>query len=176
MKRARSSASSRVRVSFSCRNRGFAHANNRGYVTTDARYVLFLNPDTEILQGTFAELVRALDERPSVGLVGVRQVDAENSLAPTIRRFPNALRALGDALASERWPVAAGAFGERVLDTGAYEREVSCDWTSGSFMLARREALESAGLMDERFFIFSEEPDLCYRIKQAGWDVRHFPG
>ena len=42
-------------------------------------------------------------------------------------------------------------------------------------MLARREALESAGLMDERFFIFSEEPDLCYRIKQAGWDVRHLP-
>ena len=159
----------------SCRNKGFAHANNRGYVTTDARYVLFLNPDTEILQGTFAELVRALDERPSVGLVGVRQVDAENSLAPTIRRFPNALRALGDALASERWPVAAGAFGERVLDAGSYEREVSCDWTSGSFMLARREALESAGLMDERFFIFSEEPDLCYRIKQAGWDVRHVP-
>ena len=42
-------------------------------------------------------------------------------------------------------------------------------------MLARREALESAGLMDERFFIYSEEPDLCYRIKQAGWDVRHVP-
>ena len=59
-----------------CRNRGFAHANNRGYMTTNARYVLFLNPDTEILQGTFGELVRALDERPGVGLVGVRQVDA----------------------------------------------------------------------------------------------------
>jgi hypothetical protein len=159
----------------SCRNRGFAHANNRGYMTTNARYVLFLNPDTEILQGTFGELVHALDERPGVGLVGVRQIDAANSLAPSIRRFPNALRALGDALASERWPVGAGAFGERVLDIGTYEREVSCDWTSGSFMLARREALESAGLMDERFFLYAEEPDLCYRIKQAGWDVRHFP-
>ena len=76
-----------------CENRGFAHANNRGALTTDARYLLFLNPDTEILEGTFEELVNALDSRPSVGLAGVKQVDAERRLAPTIRYFPNALRA-----------------------------------------------------------------------------------
>ena len=50
-----------------------------------------------------------------------------------------------------------------------------CDWTSGSFMLARREALLGAGLLDERFFIYSEEPDLCMRIKRDGWQVRHLP-
>ena len=49
-----------------------------------------------------------------------------------------------------------------------YEQDIACDWTSGSFMLARREALESAGGFDERFFIFSEEVDLCLRIRQAG--------
>jgi N-acetylglucosaminyl-diphospho-decaprenol L-rhamnosyltransferase len=158
-----------------CENRGFAHANNRGFMATDARYVLFLNPDTEILKGTFGDLVRALDERPSVGLIGVKQITADGVLFPTIRRFPNALRALGEALWSERWPFHPSWSGERELDLSVYEREVDCDWTSGSFMLGRREALLSGGILDERFFIYGEEPDLCLRMKKAGWKVRHLP-
>jgi GT2 family glycosyltransferase len=156
-------------------NRGFAHANNRGAETCDARYILFLNPDTEIVDGTFGDLVRAMDERPDVGLAGVRQLTGDGVLWPTIRRFPNAGRALGEALASERWPRRWEWSGERETDLSIYDREVACDWTSGSFMLARRDALLAAGLLDERFFIYSEEPDLCLRIKRAGWDVRHLP-
>jgi N-acetylglucosaminyl-diphospho-decaprenol L-rhamnosyltransferase len=163
-----------VRV-VSCENRGFAHANNRGLMTSDARYALFLNPDTEILDGTFDQLVSALDERPEVGLVGVRQMTADDELFPTIRRFPNALRALGEALGSERWGRGIPWLGERELRMDRYDTEVACDWTSGSFMLARREALESAGYMDERSFIYSEEPDLCLRMKRAGWEIRHLP-
>src|SRR5919202_2032017 len=87
-----------------CENRGFSHANNRGLMTCDARYVLFLNPDTEILEGTMEELVRALDERPTVGLAGVRQVTADGELFPTIRRFPTAWRALAEAAGCERLP------------------------------------------------------------------------
>jgi N-acetylglucosaminyl-diphospho-decaprenol L-rhamnosyltransferase len=156
-------------------NHGFSHANNRGLITTDARYVLFLNPDTEILSGTFEELVRALDARPEVGLAGARQVTADGALFPTIRRFPNALRLLGDALGAERLPHRPGWLGERELDLTLYDTELECDWTSGSFLMARREALESAGYLDERFFIYSEETDLCLRIKQAGWEIRHLP-
>jgi GT2 family glycosyltransferase len=156
-------------------NRGFAHGNNRGLETTTARYVLFLNPDTQIVTGTFGALVSELDERGDIGLVGVRQLTPDGELFPTIRRFPNAARALGDALRSERWPLRPSWAGERVLDPAAYEREFECDWTSGSFMLARREALQSAGFLDERFFIYSEEPDLCLRIKRAGWRVIHVP-
>lgn len=158
-----------------CENHGFAHANNRGLMTTDARYVLFLNPDTEVREGTFGELVAALDARPSVGLAGVRQLTGGGELYPTIRRFPNALRALGQGLLSERFPVRPAWLFERELDLALYQQEVDCDWTSGSFMLARREALESAGFMDERFFIYSEEPDLCLRLKRAGWEIRHLP-
>src|SRR5712691_6473453 len=139
-----------------CENRGFAHANNRGFMASDARYVLFLNPDTEILEGTFGDLVRALDGRPEVGLIGVKQVTTDGALFPTIRRFPNALRALGEALWSEHFPFRASWLGERELDMTLYDSEVECDWTSGSFMLARREALLSAGILDERFFIYSE--------------------
>jgi N-acetylglucosaminyl-diphospho-decaprenol L-rhamnosyltransferase len=144
-------------------------------MTCDARYTLFLNPDTEVLDGTFAHLIRELDERPEVGLAGVRQVTADGELLPTIRRFPSALRALGEALGSERWGRSLPMLGERELRMDRYEREIGCDWTSGSFMIARREALESAGFLDERSFIYSEEPDLCLRMKKAGWEIRHLP-
>jgi N-acetylglucosaminyl-diphospho-decaprenol L-rhamnosyltransferase len=156
-------------------NRGFAHGNNRGLETTEARYVLFLNPDTQIVEGMFGDLIADVDRGPDIGLVGVRQLTPDQELYPTIRRFPSAARAMGDALRSERWPIRPAWAGERVLHDEAYGREFECDWTSGSFMLARREALQSAGFLDERFFIYSEEPDLCLRIKRAGWRVFHLP-
>lgn len=158
-----------------CENRGFSHANNRALMACDARYVLFLNPDTEVIAGTFGELVGLLDDRPEVGLAGVRQVTADGTLWPTMRRFPNALRALGEAVAVEQAPVRPRWAGERLLDTSLYERETPCDWISGSFMVVRREALEGAGFLDERFFIYSEETDLAFRIKKSGWEVRHLP-
>jgi N-acetylglucosaminyl-diphospho-decaprenol L-rhamnosyltransferase len=157
-------------------NHGFAHANNRGAMTSAARYILFLNPDTEIVEGTFGELVAAMDARPDVGLAGVRQLTGDGTLWPTIRYFPSVSRAIGEALVSERWPRRPAWAGERELDLRRYEREVECDWTSGSFMFARREALLSAGLLDERFFIYSEEPDLCLRLLRAGWRTVHLPG
>jgi hypothetical protein len=94
---------------------------------------------------------------------------------PTIRRFPTPLRTACEALGSEHLPLRAPWLGERELDPQAYERDTECDWLSGSFMLARRETLQAAGLMDERYFLFCEEPDLCKRIKQAGWEVHHLP-
>jgi N-acetylglucosaminyl-diphospho-decaprenol L-rhamnosyltransferase len=171
-------------------NLGFAYGNNRGLAHTRARYVLLLNPDTEVIEGTLADVVATLDAQPEVGVAGVRQVGTHGELLPTIRRFPNALRALAEALGCERWPVLpwagerlwpgagerlrAGA-GERVLDPAVYARASDCDWVVGSFLLARREALLAAGLLDERFFLYSEEPDLCLRVARAGWRVRHLP-
>lgn len=158
-----------------CRNHGFSHANNRALMTCDARYVLFLNPDTEVLDGTFEELVQMMDARPTVGLAGARQVNAEGQLDTTIRRFPNALRAVGEAIAAERLRGRPRWLGERELDLAVYDTEVECDWTSGSFMLARREAIESAGFLDERYFMYSDETDFCRRIRMAGWEIRHLP-
>jgi GT2 family glycosyltransferase len=159
----------------SCPNHGFAYANNCALRTIDADWALLLNPDTELLEGTLAALLGAVQARPSVGLVGVRQLTSDGQLFPTIRRFPNAMRSLFEALGSERFPFRASWLGERELDSRVYERDVACDWTSGSFMLVRSEALQSAGLMDERFFLYSEETDLCLRIRKAGWEIRHIP-
>jgi GT2 family glycosyltransferase len=156
-------------------NRGFSHANNRALETCTARYALLLNPDTEILDGTFSALVEEMDARPDVGVIGVRQVMGDGQLYPTIRRFPNAARALGDALGLDGWRARPSWLGERDVDVAHHDAIQECDWTVGAFMLARREALMSAGLLDERFFLFSDEPDLCLRIKRAGWRVLHLP-
>ena len=158
-----------------CRNRGFSHGNNRALLTTDSRYVLFLNPDTETIAGTYEDLVRFMDDHPTVGLIGVKQLTGDGALFPTVRRFPSAVRALAQAFGSERFGLKGSWAGERVLDLDRYDTVLPCDWTSGSFMFARREALESAGYMDERSFIYSEEPDLCLRMKKAGWDILHVP-
>lgn len=158
-----------------CANRGFGAANNRALETADARYVLFLNPDTEFLRGGLKELVAALDQRPHVGLAGVRQVTGNDELAPSIRRFPSTANMLAEAFAVERVPLLRRFLGERVVEPAAYDRETPCDWTSGSFMLARGEALRQAGGFDERFFLFSEETDLCRRLKEAGWEIIHMP-
>jgi GT2 family glycosyltransferase len=157
-----------------CANRGFAHANNQAAINADARYVLFLNPDTEGVDGTLADLVAHLDAHPEIGLAGCRQLDADGRLCPTARRFPSVGRAIGEAIGPERIALAR-RLGESELDLSRYDREMACDWTAGSFMLVRREALAAAGLLDERFFFYSEEVDLCLRIKRAGWEVHHLP-
>ena len=156
-------------------NRGFASANNRGLAVVDAEWVLFLNPDTQILSGTFADLIRAVRAHPTVGLAGVKQLDENGVLDPTMRRFPSVVRSLSSSLGGERLPFHASWAGERVLELELYDRETRCDWTVGSFMLVRRAALDDVGGMDERFFLYSEETDFCRRIHQAGWYVIHLP-
>lgn len=157
------------------RNRGFAYGCNRGIEQARARWLLLLNPDTEVLDGTFAQLLELADAKADVGVVGVRQVKGDGSMCRTIHRFPSVSRALGEALFSERWPRHPSWAGERELDLDVYERETECDWPTGSFLMIRREALLSVGLLDERFFLYCEEPDLCLRVKQAGWRVVHMP-
>jgi GT2 family glycosyltransferase len=158
-----------------CENRGFGHANNRGLEVADARYVLFINPDTEVREGELADLVAELDRQPRVGLAGARQLRPDGSLAPSIRRFPSAPNMLAEALGIERIPGARRRFGERELDQREYARQRPCDWTSGSFMLVRQAALDEVGGFDERFFLYCEETDLCWRLKRAEWDVVHLP-
>src|SRR5207249_2175210 len=101
---------------------------------------LFINPDTEFRIGTLADLVRLLDERPTVGAVGVRQVDPEGELIPTARWLPGPMRALAEALGSERSPIRAKWMGQRELRLDRYNHEFTCEWVSGSFVACRREA------------------------------------
>jgi hypothetical protein len=158
-------------------NRGFAHALNVGVASTSAPFVLLLNPDTEIVDGTLERLVAELDSHPDVALVGARQVWPDGELQYTIRRFPSVVRWLGESLGSEGWPrrLRSPLLGERELAPAVYDRPTRCDWTVGSFMLARRAALDAVGGFDEDYFLYCEEPDLCLRLRQKGWGVQHRP-
>jgi hypothetical protein len=155
-------------------NRGFAAGNNVGLERAAGRYVLLLNPDVEIEQGTLAELVEAMDKRPDVGLASVVHRGSDGRLQPSIRRFPSVARDFGESLFASRWPMLR-TLQELETRPEAYAREHSVDWMVGAFLIARSEALADVGPMDERFFLYSEEVDWCYRFGSAGWDVRHLP-
>ncbi|HXA53709.1 MAG TPA: glycosyltransferase family 2 protein [Solirubrobacteraceae bacterium] len=155
-------------------NVGFAAANNLALALARGRYVLLLNPDVEIASGTFAELIALLDARPRVGVASVIQRGGEGELQYSIRRYPSPLRAFGEALAPGGLP-GLRRWGEEERNAARYREERSADWLVGAFLIARAEVVAQIGGLDERFFLYSEETDWCYRARAAGWDVRHLP-
>ena len=155
-------------------NNGFAASNNVALPRARGRYVLLLNPDVEIASGTFADLVAALDERPEVGIASVVQQWPDGRLQQSIRRCPSATRQFVEALTNARWP-GVRRISEVEWDERAYAQETSAHWLVGAFLIARREAIEQVGVMDDGFFLYSEEKDWCHRFGLAGWDVRHLP-
>lgn len=154
-------------------NVGFAAANNAGFRAARGRYVLALNPDIELRWGDFDALVAAMDARPAVGAASVIQEESDGTLQ-SIRRDPSLGRALSEALMLKRLPGCAG-WQERELDPDAYGEDREADWLVGAFLVLRWEALAAVEGFDERFFMYSEEADLCRRVRAAGWEVRHLP-
>ncbi len=156
------------------RNLGFAAANNRALSIARGRYVLLLNPDAEVVSGTFAGLLAALDAQPRIGAASVLQCAPDGHLLLSIRRFPSPLRAFGEAIAAARWTPFA-TWREEEPRASAYARQTPADWLVGAFLVVRAQALEQVGGLDERFFLYSEEADWCRRIARAGWEVAHIP-
>jgi GT2 family glycosyltransferase len=154
-------------------NVGFAAANNAGFAAARGRYLLALNPDTAVRWGRFQTLIDAMDARPSVGAASVIQEEADGSLQ-SIRRDPSVARALSEALLLRKLP-GCRSWQERELDQRAYAEERAADWLVGAVLILRREAVAGVGGFDERFFMYSEEADLCRRVRAAGWEVRHLP-
>jgi GT2 family glycosyltransferase len=155
-------------------NIGFAAANNRGFRLARGRYVLLLNPDVETTAGTLDELVARLDARTEIGMASVIQTTPEGALEHSIRRYPSPWLSFGEALAAPRW-TPLGRWREEEPREARYRTETSADWLVGAFLIARTQALLEVGPLDERFFLYSEETDWCYRFRRAGWEVCHLP-
>jgi GT2 family glycosyltransferase len=156
-------------------NGGFAAGCNLGVAAGQAPYVLLLNPDARIEPKDLRALKKVLDHEPEVGLAAPRILEEDGSLAFSQRRFPRLRSTFSQALFLHRlWPNASWT-DELIRNKDAYDRPASPDWVSGACMLIRREVLEAVNGLDEDFFLYCEDIDLCARIRDAGWTIRFDP-
>ena len=157
-------------------NRGFARAVNQGAAGAAGRHLLLLNPDAEIGAEALDRCVAFLDAHPDVGVVGARVENPDGTLQRACRRsVPTPLVSLfrlgGLRRLFPRHP-AARAYN---LDDADPARTLDVDAVSGSFLMARREAWERAGGLDERYFLYAEDIDFCLAVKAAGYRVVYYP-
>jgi N-acetylglucosaminyl-diphospho-decaprenol L-rhamnosyltransferase len=144
---------------------GFGANHNTVIRATSGRYVYVLNEDTTADDWAFDRLVAYLDANPGVAVLGPRIVYPDGRLQDSAWRFPTPLvSALG--------LVTVGKLGVK-QSGGDAPRPV--DWVMGAALVLRREALDQVGLFDEDFFLYSEEVDLQYRLRQAGWETHYYP-
>ncbi|NOZ06362.1 MAG: glycosyltransferase family 2 protein [Chloroflexi bacterium] len=152
-------------------NVGFARANNQAIRRSNGRYVLLLNPDTEVQPGALETLVRFMDEHPQAGAAGARLLNPDGTLQPSCHPMPT--------LSRELWRlVHLDAFRSyAVYQMAAWDLALprQVDVVQGACLILRREVLDNVGLLDEEYFIYSEEVDLCYRIWRAGWRIFWVP-
>ena len=156
-------------------NRGFAAGCNAGWRASDASFVLFLNPDATIDPESVRRLARVAGD-PTVGAVGPKILEADGTVAPSQRLFPRVISTFSQALFLHRLFPRAPWATELVNDASEYERVGEAEWISGACVLVRRELLERLNGLDEGFFMYCEDKDLCRRIRDAGLAVRYEPG
>jgi N-acetylglucosaminyl-diphospho-decaprenol L-rhamnosyltransferase len=156
------------------RNLGYGGGVNRGLAAIGRpEFVLVANPDLAIHKGALAPLVEALRQHPAWAVVGPRILTPEGVAYPSARRFPSPLVAAGHAVLGARFP--QNPFTRRYRTPDLQDRPSEVDWVSGACFLARRSALEDVGGFDERYFMFAEEMDLCWRLGRAGWRIGFEP-
>lgn len=156
-------------------NRGFAAAVNQALAAGDGDLVLLLNPDVAEIRGDWTTLERIFADEARVGAVGVRIVDPSSDLQHTCRREPRVFDFLSETLGlPQRFARWSQPKRFRMLDW-SYSDERAVDAACGAFLVLRREALEDVGLLDERFFVYTEELDLLVRAKRRGWQTYFTP-
>jgi len=156
-------------------NLGFTRANNQALRRARGRYLMLLNPDTRLVEDALARMLAFMEQNPTVGLLGPQLRYGDGSLQSSRRRFPTLAMALMESTLLEQWfPHNRWARAYRLEDEPS-DHIQDVDWVTGACMLVRRQVLETVGLLDERFFMYSEELDWCRRIAQAGWRVVYFP-
>jgi hypothetical protein len=157
-------------------NTGFAKANNQGMEVASGRYVLLLNSDTLVQPDTLDTMIRFMDTHPELGASGCKVILPDGSLDKACKRgFPTPSASFYYAFGwSKRYPDNP-KYNQYQLGHLSPDDEYPVDVLVGAFMLVRRETIEQVGGLDETFFMYGEDIDWCYRIKQAGWGIYYYP-
>jgi GT2 family glycosyltransferase len=156
-------------------NGGFAHGCNAGWRLGTAPFVLFLNPDARLDARSLWTLAGALARDGRIGAVAPRIVGTDGTLALSQRRFPRLRSTYAQALFLHRLFPWAQWVDELVRSKDAYSSAGAAEWVSGACVLVRRSALERLGGLDEGFFLYCEDIDLCKRLREICYEVRFEP-
>ena len=167
---------SSVRLIRNKENVGFARAHNRGIAASTGDIVVLINPDTVVGRDFFESLESFFGENPKVGIVGPRILNSEGELQLSARREISALSGfLGrTSLLTRLFPRSSLVKNQFPVVTDRSHAS-PVDWVSGACMAIRRDALRGLGSLDERFFMYFEDADLCRRARAAGWLVYYLP-
>lgn len=153
-------------------NVGFARANNMALKLTTGRYLLLINPDTVVQEDTLKVMMQFLDAHPDAGLAGCKILNPDGSFQlPCRRSFPTPWVAFTKTFGLSALFPKSRLFGKYNLTYLSPDETYPVDAVSGSFMMLRREVYERVGGLDEAFFMYGEDLDWCYRIRQAGYNV-----
>jgi N-acetylglucosaminyl-diphospho-decaprenol L-rhamnosyltransferase len=165
-------------------NMGYAAANNLGLkyfgFSTDnselPRYAVLLNPDTVVPPDAFVRMIQLMDDQPDFGVSGPKLVRLDGSLDLACRRgFPSVEVSFWRLTKLSKIFPRSKRFGRYNMTYLDPDQPAEIDSVVGAFMLVRREAIEQAGLLDEIFWMYGEDLDWAYRIKQRGWKVYYYP-
>jgi O-antigen biosynthesis protein len=157
-------------------NIGFGKACNVGAKSACGTYVLFINPDTLVSQNTLSESVRLLRERPEIGLMGPETLNPDGSLQVSCRRsFPTPLVAFYRFAGLSKLFPRSKRFGQYNLSFLDPKQPSEVDAVSGAFMFMPRSLFKEIGGFDEAFFMYGEDLDICYRVKEKGYKVWYNP-
>jgi GT2 family glycosyltransferase len=165
----------RVKLLVNSQNLGYTKANNIGINHSRGKYILLLNPDTIVHQGALQALIDCAESHPEAGIIGAKLLNPDGSVQRSARSFPDIGAGLfRNTFLGRLFP--NNPFVRRYLlaDFG-YDEVREVDWVSGAAMLVRRDLIERIGGLDERFWAYCEDVDLCWRAWQAGYKVLFCP-
>ncbi|MDA3819141.1 MAG: glycosyltransferase [Candidatus Delongbacteria bacterium] len=158
-------------------NVGFSKGNNQAIKKASGEYVLLLNPDTIVEEDSFSKIIAYTDSHPEVGGLGVKMIDGKGNFLPESKRgLPTPAVAFYKIFGLSRLFPRSKQFGQYHLSYLDKDEIHEVDVLSGAFMWMRKAALDKTGLLDENFFMYGEDIDMSYRIKQAGYKNIYFPG
>lgn len=165
-----------VRLIANTENTGFAVANNQAIRASTGEYVLLLNPDTLVEEDTFLQCIRFMDQHPEAGALGVKMLDGSGKYLPESKRgFPSPWVSFCKTFGLSSLFPRSAVFNQYYLGHLDENETHPVDVLAGAFMFMRRAAIDKAGLLDEAFFMYGEDIDLSYRIKQAGFENYYYP-